>query len=203
MKLWKKLLLVVLVVVLIVAIGFAIYFGSCKRKISMIRDLSKKQEKVLEQDNYYQKIAKTENNTNIVIEHYQKGKKSITFFTSNNSKEIMLCDDNGQTKLYRENGKEAIEGTGPFTMLPVNINFSNSSDEEISDSIKKSNISIKEGTYNGKDCYIYTEKDIPETYFDKETGLVLKYFGADYEFEFNNVDDKIFEPDLSGYTLIE
>ena len=215
MKTWKKVLISVIVIVLIIAIVYGIYFINFKKKASIIRELSEKQEKTLQIDNYYQKIINTNNTAKITAEHYQKGKNSITFITivDNDTNEIaksIMYSNNGETKIYNETGKEDIlkklEGFA-ITMIPVNLNYKNSSDKNIINAIKEQDMSIESTQYNGKDCYIYTAKNIPETYFDKENGLVLKYsnskFVSEFDFEFNNVDDKVFEPDLSGYTLVK
>ena len=215
MKIWKKLFIVLIVVIVIIAIGFGIYYLNCKKKASIIRDLAKKQEQTLQKDTYYQKITNINDDAKIIIEHYQKGEKNITFYTNiiNGSNEIVkfiTYTNNGETKSFIETGKENMaekfEGT-MFTMIPVNLGFKNSSDKDIIDAMKELNISIESTTYNGKDCYIYKAKNIPETYFDKETGLVLKYSNensvSEYDFKFDAIDDKIFEPDLSGYTLKE
>lgn len=206
----KKILILLIVIVIIITVGFGIYFNNYKQEISIIRDLSKKQEEILNIDNYYQKITATTDTAQIIIEHYKKREKTVTFVNiimndSNEvAKEIMYC--NGEdTATYIENGKEEIieKNSFVFSMIPVNLAFANSSDKEIKEAIKNLDISIKNTRYNNKDCYIYTTKYVSEVYFEKETGLVLKYHNSEYEFEFNNVGDEIFELDLSGFTLFE
>lgn len=210
MKTSKKVLIFSIVIVLVIAIIYGFYYGNIKKEASIIREISRKQEEFLDKDNYYQKITKDTDTSKVVIEHYQKGKKSISFTNAiakdsgESGKEIIYCN-NGETKIYRETSKEKIleENGGAFTKIPVNLKFSHSSDKELIDAMKEHDISIKSSNYNGKDCYIYKMKETPEVYFEKETGLVLKYLNMEFEFEFDNVDDKIFELDLSGYTLVE
>lgn len=210
MKNKKIFISIIVLILIIVVVSFGICFVQYKTKISIIRDLSQKQEKSLKKDNYYQKITKNTDNTKIIIEHYQKGENYITFTdisindTKERAREIMRCI-NGETEIYRETGKESLleENAIAFTMIPVNLRFASSNDKEIINLIKELDITIKSTKLNNKECYVYKMKDIPETYFDKETGLVLKYSNAEFEFEFDNVDDNIFEPDLSGYTLIK
>ncbi len=210
MKTWKKVLFFIIVVLFILAVGFGIYFRGEQKKISMIRDLATKQEEILKCDTYYQKIVNDTDEKRTEIEYYQKGKKSISFSTTlfkqtNETAKDIMYENNGETKIYRETGKEELlEKAGMiFSMLPVNINFKDSSDKQIKEAMKDAEMSIKETIYNGKDCYLYKAKNIPEVYFDKETGLVLKYLNTEFEFELNHVDDAVFEPDLTGYSLVE
>ena len=80
------------------------------------------------------------------------------------------------------------------------------------------NYSLKNAIVNGKECYQLMQKG-KILYFDKETGLIVRweeltgYISTsqnevqstlkDFKFEFNNVEDNVFEePDILEYDII-
>lgn len=211
----KSFLIFMLIVILAILIVLASYYGNLKRKILILRDISQKQQEIFKKDNYYKKTITNTDKSLVITEHYQKGDKSIIFTTitmnstNETAKEIILSNNEG-SKTYHENNKEKIfQENGiieSMSIIPMNIQYANSSDKEIIQAIKDYDISIKNTTYNNKKSYIINYnsiKDFPETYIEKETGLVVKYSNSEYSFEFDNVDESIFtEPNLSQYTLV-
>ena len=74
---------------------------------------------------------------------------------------------------------------------------------------------IEKTVYNGKECYVIDSdrfaKDPNEHtiyYIEKDTGLIVRQVdgtrNTDYEYEFGNVEDKVFEePNIAEYEIIK
>lgn len=215
----KNVLKVMLIIIAILIVTLIIH--SIKNYI-IITDLQKKISKYDDSSNYFIKSVSTESNGTIIkSEYYQKDDKQVLFLEKIANEEIvkMSMYNNGKRIDTFAETKDVKEVTLNSKQL-ININIINylETDNKWQTIIGSVISKIKSTKYNGKDCYIVKgfmsssslSYEKQETYIDKDTGLVLKIKttdiinGIEYEYEFNNVDDKIFvEPDISQYTLIE
>lgn len=199
-------------IIIILLIVFPTLFCYSSRKLAILCNLSAKQADYKNIQNFHQRVIKNTDEVNMIVDYYKKGNKDVCYQiitineTGETAKKIMFVDES-ETKMYYEKGKENIlnEYDLGFGIMPVSMYFDFDGIWQTFIGMQK--ISVKEVQINGKACYIIKNKDafnLGEVYKDKQTGLTLKWKDTEYEYEFDNVKDDVFdEPDLNEYELQE
>ena len=219
-KFSKKMRMLKLIIFIIVAI----FIISTGRKMIILSNLNKKEEKYVNSTNYHKIIYGYQPDYYVKTEIFTLGTKQVVYTT-----EIV----NGQTKerkIYGENGK--VNKTYTIEQGKKNVKFH----ENTLMSINLSNMgdienniiqlfwgavmtSINTRTVNGKECYYITNKGKKEVflipgdgiYIEKETGLAIRTNGneegtwpqSDYIYEFDVVTEKNFiEPNINEYQIV-
>lgn len=214
----KKALKIVLIILFIIIVLFLIL---TLRKFFIIKGLQNNFKQYVSSQNYHIKsVAKESNDTVVTINYYKKDNKYVTILereyngevqrisTYNNGERIDMFWDSSE-------GKKAQLGVDSEIMINLYNGLENENDFQTFLASIYARISQTE--YNGKKCYVINDffstmslssENKNESYIEKDTGLMIKYDSGyvvtDKEYEFNNVDDRIFEePDIGQYKLIE
>ena len=220
MKLMKRILIVIAVILLIVGIWIL-------RNVMIFKKLESNLKPYEEATNYYIKMYMRDSNQ--VYETYRKENRyatKIRILPSNGVKERkLMCYGNGETFNTYINADEKkvaqLNSVGvsiPSPATVVNV-FEGMTALEYLKMATFSTIATED--WNGKDCYkimlryspnvmYMTEPDgtiNPENfygYFEKETGLMLKFGMNEYEYRFNSVtDNDLKEPNVENYEVME
>ena len=213
----KKVLKILGIIVVILIILLLIY---TIRNYVIIRNLQNKFSQYSNSSNYYIKSVSTEKDGTIVTtEYYQKDNKQALFLEKNLNGElskISMYNNGERTDIFWENEENKTAQLDSGTTISMDIYNYLETDNNWQTFLGCFTSRIKSTNYNGKDCYLIkgfmsstslTSEDA-EIYIDKETGLFVKTNSSgivnEREYEFDNVDDSIFEePDISQYTIKE
>ncbi len=214
MKLMKRILIVIAVILLIVGIWIL-------RNVMIFKKLESKVKPYTEATNYYIKLYMRDSNQ--TYETYQKENRyvsQIRMLAPNGVKErkYMNFGDGETFNTYIDTGEKKVATLNtsgvsvPSPMSVVNV-FEGMPAWEYLKMATFSTIATED--WNGKDCYkimlryspnlLYDEN--PELwygYFEKETGLLLKFGMNEYEYRFNSVtDNDLKEPNVENYEVME
>ena len=213
----KKVLKILGIIVVILIILLLIY---TIRNYVIIRNLQNKFSQYSNSSNYYIKSVSTDRDGTIVTtEYYQKDNKQALFLEKNLNGElskISMYNNGERTDIFWENEENKTAQLDSGTTISMDIYNYLETDNNWQTFLGCLTSRIKSTNYNGKDCYLIngfmsstslTSEDA-EIYIDKETGLFVKTnesgIDNEREYEFDNVDDSIFEePDISQYTIKE
>ena len=211
----KKVLKILGIIVVILIILLLIY---TIRNYVIIRNLQNKFSQYSNSSNYYIKSVSTDRDGTIVTtEYYQKDNKQALFLEKNLNGElskISMYNNGERTDIFWENEENKTAQLDSGTTISMDIYNYLETDNNWQTFLGCFTSRIKSTNYNGKDCYLIkgfmsstslTSEDA-EIYIDKETGLFVKTNASgidnEREYEFDNVDDSIFEePDISQYTI--
>lgn len=223
MKIWKKILLIILVIL-------AIFIILVARKMIILKNLQNKVEQYMEAENFKATIKSYDGNSIMRYTTYKMNEKMLSILKNYTQKDVrtLINYENNEVKhTFIEAGEDKIvilDGNG----LPASVQIANGlTTENLWQFITMaifSDIELEE--CNGKQCYkIYLAyslgarldtRKMETTYFDKETGLKVRDFNGvnttnekektnmvvDYYYEFNTVkEDDVKEPDISEYTI--
>lgn len=212
MKLMKKILMVIAVIILIVGIWIL-------RNVMIFKKLESNLKPYQEATNYYIKLYMRDSNQ--VYETYRKENRyvsKIRLLASNGVKEKKYMNfGNGETfNTYIDTGERKVATLNtrgvsvPSPMSPGNV-FEGMTALEYLKMATFSTIATED--WNGKDCYkimlryspnlLYDENpELWYAYFEKETGLILKFGMNEYEYRFNSVtDNDLKEPNVENYEV--
>lgn len=211
----KKVLKILGIIVVILIILLLIY---TIRNYVIIRNLQNKFSQYSNSSNYYIKSVSTDRDGTIVTtEYYQKDNKQALFIEKNLNGElskISMYNNGERTDIFWENEENKTAQLDSGTTISMDIYNYLETDNNWQTFLGCFTSRIKSTNYNGKDCYLIkgfmsstalTSEDA-DIYIDKETGLFVKTNASgidnEREYEFDNVDDSIFEePDISQYTI--
>lgn len=209
----KKIIVIISSIIIVILVIGAICIS---RNFFTIKGLKKKINQYVPNTNYHVSgIRKDENGLITTFDYYIKDNKMAYFIEYNNNgtitKHSSYNNGNG-VNVYSETpeGKVAILGIKNFVGEPKIIDyFDNITVDETTTLFKLScKAKIEKVDYKGKECYLIRNFGFEESeiYADKDTGLLLKSVEesatVEKEYEFDNVDDRIFvEPDISQYTI--
>lgn len=204
---------------IIIAIVLVIILVHTVRNFVIIKDLENKISVYSNNDNHNIKITTTNNNDILLkVDYYKKGNKKVAFLEREKDGEKVKLSmyDTGEshhTFTETEDTKKVSLNSGFIEVQLYNCVETENFWQTLLSSIVANIGSINE---NGKEYYQL--KNIVSPYsmsfdgetilVDKETGLMYKNINIEStsvrEYEFNNVDDSIFEePDISEYTLLD
>lgn len=211
----KKVLKILGIIVVILIILLLIY---TIRNYVIIRNLQNKFSQYSNSSNYYIKSVSTEKDGTIVTtEYYQKDNKQVLFLERNlngETSKISMYNNGERTDIFWDNKENKTAQLDSGTTISMDIYNYLETDNNWQTFLGCLTSRIKSTNYNGKDCYLIngfmsstslTSEDA-EIYIDKETGLFVKTNESgivnEREYEFDKVDDSIFEePDISQYTI--
>ena len=211
----KKVLKILGIIVVILIILLLIY---TIRNYVIIRNLQNKFSQYSNSSNYYIKSVSTERDGTIVTtEYYQKDNKQVLFLERNlngETSKISMYNNGERTDIFWDNKENKTAQLDSGTTISMDIYNYLETDNNWQTFLGCLTSRIKSTNYNGKDCYLIngfmsstslTSEDA-EIYIDKETGLFVKTNESgivnEREYEFDKVDDSIFEePDISQYTI--
>lgn len=213
-EIFKKILKIILIILFIIIILFLIH---TIRNFMIVSKLQEKVTQYVNSSNYHIKIINEEYDDTVVItNYYKKDNKEAYFLERRKFGEVIkisVYSDGTKNHRYTETPNNKV----------VNFDESKFSGLEIENVLENDNIwqkilssmiaQIESERYNKKICYkienylshnLWWGLEENEIYIEKDTGLLIKsdvdYSEAQYEYEFNNVDDTIFiEPDISQY----
>ena len=211
----KKVLKILGIIVVILIILLLIY---TIRNYVIIRNLQNKFSQYSNSSNYYIKSVSTEKDGTIVTtEYYQKDNKQALFLEKNLNGElskISMYNNGERTDIFWENEENKTAQLDSGTTISMDIYNYLETDNNWQTFLGCLTSRIKSTNYNGKDCYLingfmsstFLTSEDAEIYIDKETGLFVKTNESgivnEREYEFDKVDDSIFEePDISQYTI--
>lgn len=220
----KKMVKVVLLVLIICVV---LFLGLTIRKMVILNDLSQKAAQYVDNDNHYEKIVNDSASTKTVTEYYCKGDNAVLFLNTTikatgETRKLTKYSSSDKANLYFETGenKTAVlntDGAVPGQVQIINMNFDDNLWYLFQVAVTSS---IKSGEWNGKECYVINGNIFicQDSYYEKETGLIVKGIDGtetdengnksdrviEYYYEFDNVDDSVFvEPDISEYEIEE
>ena len=211
----KKVLKILGIIVVILIILLLIY---TIRNYVIIRNLQNKFSQYSNSSNYYIKSVSTEKDGTIVTtEYYQKDNKQVLFLERNlngETSKISMYNNGERTDIFWDNKENKTAQLDSGTTISMDIYNYLETDNNWQTFLGCLTSRIKSTNYNGKDCYLingfmsstFLTSEDAEIYIDKETGLFVKTNESgivnEREYEFDKVDDSIFEePDISQYTI--
>ena len=212
----RKIFISILVILLIIVI---LFIGDVSRKFFIIKDIEKNVEKYSNSSNYEAKMYTYEGDGVNIVTSLVKDEKSlatIKLLRADNDATLIYYKDGDTKHTFYESEDEKI-ATLNVDILPTPVqilnNFKDGTFQQILSLAVTTKITTEE--CNGKECYKF-DYGMNCTYFEKETGLIIREFNGtstkengevtnlvtDYRYEFNNVkDEDIIEPDISKYTI--
>lgn len=217
MKLWKKILIIILIFV-------ALFMIITVRKIVILKNLQSKMQKYANEDNYYAMIYQYQGDSIQIMKSYKKGDRSLSIakvLNENGMRTLKNYTEGKTSHLYievPENKIAILNGNGvPDAIQITNELYIENMWQLIVRAIKSS---IKTEKCNGKDCYKVQIGCFDENvvcYFDKNTGLKVREFNgtindgdnkinivSDYNYEFGVVKEgDLKEPNISEYVIQE
>lgn len=195
---FKKIFIIVISIILLVLIGILIFNYI---KVLKIMDLKEKVAKYKEHNNFLiSKEANEDEKISTVKIYFKDGKSLIEVISDEENTKRYYDDGTLYTYIEKDGKTEFNEGKVKFTPVnpedPFDMIDSKKQAFVSSFKIKISNVTEKE-----KECYKIesssTMINFDELYVEKETGLLIKSVIGnniiEYTYEFDNVDDKIFE----------
>ena len=215
----KKILKIILIIILIILVLFLIHTA---RNFIIIKGVQNNFSKYENSSNYHIKsVAKESTDTTVTMDYYTKDEKQVMKMERNIDGEILKVSmySNGEkvNVFYDNPSGKTCQLNLDTEVIQVNL-YNHLETENIWQTLLGSiTTNIKSEEYNGKDCYIVngfmsplslTEKNINEVHIEKDTGLFIKSVidsnTTEREYEFNNVEDSVFEePDISEYSIQE
>lgn len=223
MKLWKKVLIVILTT-------FLIFLAFTIRKMIIISNLSTKIANYQKMDNIYSKSSNDYSSISTFEKYYKDGiEKDIITLPEKGSKAIQFIYPN-ERKVFIETPDAKNVSTSEEDNLnsysPILVSFI----DEITFSellLTSLTSTICTDTLNGKECYVISNNCNPnflyeqnavsmKMYIEKDTGLTIRMIQVvkennekslktvNYEYSFGNVtDEDMREPDILEYTVQE
>ena len=218
LKVFKILAIIVLIVILAIAIHTT-------RNFIIVRGLQNNISKYVNSTNHHIKTITKESNEIILISNYYiKDNKQAALIERNVGGQINRIsiygpkdqkDKKGFNTYTESDDSKVVRKETEGGWITVQI-YNGVESDSIWHTILASIFAfIRSENVNGKDCYVvsnfpsymnlaYEGKN--EYYIEKNTGLMIKSvtneMSSEREYEFNNVDDKIFiEPDISEYEV--
>lgn len=218
----KKVKKVLKIILIIIAILIILVLIHTIRNFIIVSQLQSKITEYTKINNYHIKITENqEDGAFITVNYYKKDNKQAYFLERNKDGEVIkMSSYSDGTKTHRRYTETPDYKTVNFEQsqfLGIAIGNVLENDNTWQNILASMMAQIKSVEYKGKICYEITnyasqhlflglEKNT--VYIEKDKGLLIKanidYSNAEYEYEFNNVNDTIFiEPDISQYQVYE
>lgn len=215
----KKVLKIIGIILLILVVLLIIH---TIRNFIIIKSLQKNFSQYELKNNYHiTSVAKESENVTITMNYYKKDTKQVVFLERNIDGDILKLSmyDNGErVDMFIDNEKEKTCRLDVGTEV-IQINLVNylETDNNWQTFLGSIFARITKGDYNQNECYIINDFTSPlfmsdadknEVYLEKDTGLYIKsIFGktvTDRNYEFDNVEDSIFEePNIGEYKILK
>lgn len=209
-KVFKIIGIILVVVIVIIAIHTI-------RNFVIIKDLQNKIAQYSNSSNYYTKsVAVEDGGTSVTMEYYKKDNKQVVFMERNLNGEISKISmyDNGERiDAFWDNKENKTVQLDNKNIITVNIYNCLETENNWQTFLGSIVARVKSSNVNGKECYSIKNflsstslTEDSEIYVEKDTGLLVKTVegnrNSEREYEFDNVDNAIFEePDISQYTI--
>lgn len=207
MKLWKKILIVVLIV-------FVIFVAYTIRNYIILTKLINKAKMYADSKNYYAEVIGIQGESVNIGECYRKDDQYISIIRNCNKniqdeRKMIIYSNNDEKMAVIYSGEGKILLTQNIVLgeiQPSNIS------QHVFDNIFKLQISmiarIRADECNGNKCYLIEFAKGWKMWVDKETGLVIREINgsqvADRKYEFDVVEDEdIVKPDISDCTVVQ
>lgn len=194
----KKIILILISIILLSLIGLLIYNYT---KVLKVNDLKQKIAKYEEHNNFYITKKVDEDGKISTVNIYFKDGKSLIEVIEEDEISRRYYDD-GMLYTYIIKDKKIEFNESPVEFAPVNLdNPFLSLDTWQQKFISSFKLKFLDENINKKDCYKIESSsemiDFDEFYVEKETGLLIKSVKdnniVEYKYEFNNVEDRVFE----------
>ena len=204
----KKILITIIIFIILI---FVIHIV---RNIIILKEIENLQTKYSQTDNHYQKI---ENNIqNVITEYYYKdGKSKLIMNRLKDSVVITTTYDGTYKNTYidnKENKTVTLKEENDILTNIMIIKLEVSNDFKYLFELAMTSF-IRSEILEEKECYVISGFDwITKSYFDKETGLIIRRVdnsenevtNIDYEYKFNIVtDEDLIVPNASEYEIQE
>lgn len=213
----KKILKIIGVVLIILIVILVIWMI---RKYAIISGLQDKISKYANTTNYHiQSTLENKNGKITTTDYYKKDNNQAMFITKNeNGKtvKVSLYSNNNKTNMYIESEDRKSSKISETELVSLGIYNYLESDSKWQAFIGSIFSKIKSVNYDGKECYSirgFTSltslpEENSEIYVEKDTGLCVRTIegdtATDKKYEFNNVNDSIFEePNINDYRIEE
>ena len=218
----KKILIIIGIIILVIISIFLIH---TIRNFIIVSKLQNNISQYVNSTNYHIKslATMTRNDMKLTINTYRKDNKQASFLERNSNGEIIKMSMYGSNdkkgyNTYIDSGNSKVvnkESEGKYILLDI---FNGVESDSTWHTILSSAVAfIGSENVNGKECYVVCNfpsfsnlmlEGNNKYYIEKDTGLLIKSITneqiSEREYEFDNVDDSIFEePDISQYTIKE
>lgn len=202
MKLWKKILLVVLAILLL----FSIYVI---RNFIIISDIVNLSKKYVNKTNYISNVYSIQDNSVNIVKSYNKDGKYLSLIQTkvndiNDTRKLTVykSDNEGLAVIQTGDNKIAILNNNVIGGVQV-VTFGSVADMNILQKLLFSTITrIDTEECNNKECYYIEISDGWKIWLDKENGTIVREinggFVTERRYEFDVVkDEDIAKPDIS------
>ena len=221
-KKYNKKLKIFKIILLIISIIIIAFLGLTFRKMIIIKDLNEKASKYVDMNNYYIKITNDSGAASTITEYYSKEDNAIlllntTIKSTGESRKLINYYKGEKVNTYIESEEDKIallDSNGlPNKINIITLDYGDKTWNLFQQAVATS---IKNGEYNGKECYVLSLGKNSEVYVEKDTGLRIKAkegttvdqngkelpMVVEYYYEFGNVSDNIFiEPNITEYKV--
>ena len=168
--------------------------------------------------NFYKATITTiEDGTKVTVKYYKKDNKQAVFINrdlNENKKQVAMYDNGDRVDIFIDSQESKVAKLNSGKIMSEGIYNQLENENKWQTFLGSILANVRKTNYNNKECYIIKnflsttslEYEGAKIYVEKDTGLLIRTDEGDavaeYEYDFDNVDDSIFaEPDISQYTL--
>ena len=168
--------------------------------------------------NFYKATITTiEDGTKVTVKYYKKDNKQAVFINrdlNENKKQVAMYDNGDRVDIFIDSKESKVAKLNSGKIMSEGIYNQLENENKWQTFLGSILANVRKTNYNNKECYIIKnflsttslEYEGAKIYVEKDTGLLIRTDEGDavaeYEYDFDNVDDSIFaEPDISQYTL--
>ncbi len=168
--------------------------------------------------NFYKATITTiEDGTKVTVKYYKKDNKQAVFINrdlNENKKQVAMYDNGDRVDIFIDSKESKVAKLNSGKIMSDGIYNQLENENKWQTFLGSILANVRKTNYNNKECYIIKnflsttslEYEGAKIYVEKDTGLLIRTDEGDavaeYEYDFDNVDDSIFaEPDISQYTL--
>lgn len=168
--------------------------------------------------NFYKATITTiEDGTKVTVKYYKKDNKQAVFINrdlNENKTQVAMYDNGDRVDIFIDSKESKVAKLNSGKIMSDGIYNQLENENKWQTFLGSILANVRKTNYNNKECYIIKnflsttslEYEGAKIYVEKDTGLLIRTDEGDavaeYEYDFDNVDDSIFaEPDISQYTL--
>ena len=168
--------------------------------------------------NFYKATITTiEEGTKVTVKYYKKDNKQAVFINrdlNENKNQVAMYDNGDRVDIFIDSQESKVAKLNSGKIMSEGIYNQLENETKWQTFLGSILANVRKTNYNNKECYIIKnflsttslEYEGAKIYVEKDTGLLIRTDEGDavaeYEYDFDNVDDSIFaEPDISQYTL--